>query len=67
MRAIGNRGEGAIGGKRVPVVGRVSMDLVTLDVSDVPEALSAPGAEIEFFGDTISLEELAARRRHRQL
>ena len=60
MRAIGNRGVGAIGGVRVPVVGRVSMDLITLDVSEVPEALSAPGGTAEFFGDTIRLEELAA-------
>jgi alanine racemase len=59
MRAIGNRGVGAIGGVRVPVVGRVSMDLVTLDVSGVPEALCAPGGTVEFFGDTISLDELA--------
>ncbi len=59
MRAIGNRGEGAIAGMRVPVVGRVSMDLVTLDVSAVPGALSAPGCEVEFFGDTISLDEAA--------
>lgn len=59
MRAIGNRGVGAIGGVRVPVVGRVSMDLVTLDVSGADEALSAPGATVEFFGDTIGLDELA--------
>jgi alanine racemase len=59
MRAIGNRGEGAIAGVRAPVVGRVSMDLVTLDVSDVPPDALAVGAEVEFLGDTISLEEFA--------
>jgi alanine racemase len=58
MRAIGNRGEGAIAGHRVAVAGRVSMDLVTLDVSDVPGA--TVGANVEFFGDAISLEEIAA-------
>jgi len=61
MRAIGNRGMGAIAGVRVPVVGRVSMDLVTLDVTGVPESALAGGAEIEFLGDTISLEDFAAR------
>jgi alanine racemase len=60
MRAIGNRGMAAIAGIRVPVVGRVSMDLVTLDVTDVPESARAVGAEVEFLGDTISLEEFAA-------
>lgn len=59
MRAIGNRGMGAIGGLRVPVAGRVSMDLITLDVTDVPDAALRVGAEVEFLGDTISLDELA--------
>ena len=58
MRAISNRGAGAIGGVCAPVVGRVSMDLVTLDVTDVPGTL-ATGMDVEFFGDTISLEEIA--------
>ena len=57
MRAIGNKGSGAIGGVRVPVVGRVSMDLITLDVTDI--APVEPGDEVEFVGDTISLEEAA--------
>jgi alanine racemase len=60
MRAIGNSGFGAIAGVRVPVVGRVSMDLVSLDVSAVPPAALVVGAEVEFLGDTISLEEFAA-------
>lgn len=58
MRAISNRGKASLSGKRVPVVGRVSMDLVTLDVSAVPEP--RVGDEVEFLGDDISLEELAA-------
>jgi alanine racemase len=59
MRAIGNKGAGAIGGVRAPVAGRVSMDLITLDVTDV--SATQTGAEVEFFGDTILLEEIAAR------
>ncbi len=31
MRAIGNRGKAAIAGRMVPIAGRVSMDLITLD------------------------------------
>ncbi|HEY3777730.1 MAG TPA: alanine racemase [Rhizomicrobium sp.] len=57
MRAIANRGAGAVGGVRVPIVGRVSMDLITLDVTDTLSV--AVGSEVEFLGDTISLEELA--------
>jgi alanine racemase len=60
MRAIGNKGHGAIGCARAPIVGRVSMDLVTLDVTDVPPEAVKVGAEVEFFGDTIPLEEFAA-------
>ena len=59
MRAIGNRGEGAIAGTRVPVAGRVSMDLITLDVTNVPKVWSGAAEWVEFFGDTITLEELA--------
>jgi alanine racemase len=59
MRAIGNRGHAGIGGIRAPVVGRVSMDLTTLDVTDIPSEHLTPDAEAEFFGDTISLEDAA--------
>ena len=58
MRAISNRGAAAVGGVRAPIVGRVSMDLVTLDVTDVPGTLRT-GMDVEFFGDTIPLEEIA--------
>ncbi len=60
MRAIGNKGQGAIAGMRAPIVGRLSMDLVTLDVTDVPPEAVRIGAEVEFLGDTISLDEFAA-------
>jgi alanine racemase len=59
MRAIGNNGHGAVAGMRAPVVGRVSMDLATLDVTDVPAEELAIGTEVELFGDTIALEEFA--------
>ena len=59
MRAIGNTGHAAISGRRVPVAGRVSMDLTTLDVTELaPESISTD-SEAEFFGDAISLEEAA--------
>jgi alanine racemase len=61
MRAIGNRGSAAVAGARVPVIGRVSMDLATLDCTDVKGV--QPGSEVEFLGDVISLEEVAAAAR----
>ena len=60
MRAMSNSGFAAIAGHRAPIAGRVSMDLVTLDVTDVPQDALRTGADVEFFGDTISLEEAAA-------
>ena len=39
VRARTNRGWALVRGKRVPLVGTISMDLTTLDLTDVPEAL----------------------------
>ena len=61
MRALSNSGFGAIAGHRAPIAGRVSMDLVTLDVTGVPASDLAVGADVEFFGDTISLEAAAEK------
>jgi alanine racemase len=38
VRARTNRGWALVRGKRVPLVGTISMDLTTLDLTDVPEA-----------------------------
>jgi alanine racemase len=36
-RRLGNRGSGLVGGRRVPFVGRISMDLTVVDISGVPD------------------------------
>lgn len=59
MRSIAQRGRAAIGGYYVPYAGRISMDLSVLDVSNVPETAALRGAEVEFLGDTVTLEEVA--------
>lgn len=38
LRSMGNAGSGHLGDIRVPMVGRVSMDLITFDVTDVAAA-----------------------------
>lgn len=58
LRALGNRGAGYIGSQRVPLVGRVSMDLITFDVTGVSSA--APGVEIELIGPQIGVDAVAA-------
>jgi alanine racemase len=60
LRSLGNRGVAEVAGRRVPVVGRVSMDLVTLDVSSLEPGSAAPGDWATMIGGGISLEELAA-------
>lgn len=48
-----------IGGHAAPVLGRVSMDLITLDVSGVPEQLARRGAWAEILGPHVSVDDLA--------
>lgn len=48
-----------IAGHAAPIVGRVSMDLITLDVSRVPDFLLHPGAWVELIGPNAHLDGLA--------
>lgn len=61
-RALSNRGQMLVHGKRAPIVGRVCMDQTMLDVTDIPQA--APGDEVVLLGgqgsDFLSAEEVAA-------
>ena len=54
----GGRGYGVIGGAKRAVLGRVSMDLVILDVTGCDDA--RPGAMVEFLGPNAPLDEIAA-------
>lgn len=46
-------------GRPVPVIGRISMDMITVDLTDHPDA--ATGAMIEVLGPSQSVDQLAAR------
>ncbi|MFL2655466.1 MAG: alanine racemase [Alphaproteobacteria bacterium] len=46
-----------INGKVAPIVGRISMDLITIDVTQIPEA--KPGIYAELIGNNISIDDLA--------
>lgn len=58
-RSMSNRGFGVIAGKRVPLVGRVSMDLITFDVSAVAPEEARPGKTITLIGPEHSVDETA--------
>ena len=60
FRALSHVGAAFVGGTRVPFVGRVSMDLITIDVGDVPAHLVQPGAWVEILGEHQSADDLAA-------
>ncbi len=46
-------------GRRAPLVGRVSMDKITIDVTHIPAAHI--GSRVELFGETLAVDEVANR------
>jgi alanine racemase len=60
---LSNQGEALIRGKRAPIVGRVSMDLCTIDVTHIPAC--AIGDEVVLLGrqgkESISANEIAVK------
>ncbi len=59
LRALSGRSMGMLHGRAVPLVGRVSMDLTTFDVTDVPEARA--GDRLELIGPGNTPDDIAAR------
>lgn len=59
LRAQSNHGAAAVSGERVPLIGRVSMDLVTLDVSDLTGPIKV-GDPVELIGPNVPIEDVAA-------
>ena len=56
----GTRGaDVVIAGKRCPVAGRISMDLVAVDVTDLPPNAARRGQLATLIGDGITVDELA--------
>lgn len=49
-RAAGGRATASIAGIALPVIGRVSMDLITVDVTQAPEEMSQTGDRITLLG-----------------
>jgi alanine racemase len=59
FRSLGNRGAVFVAGERAPIVGRISMDLTTVDVGHLPEAACRPGGMVEIIGPHQSVDALA--------
>ena len=58
LRSLGNRGWAMLAGQRVPLVGRVSMDLTAFDVTAVDPA-PRPGEQLCLLGGGVDIDELA--------
>jgi alanine racemase len=56
----GTRGaEVIVAGKRCPVAGRISMDLMAVDITDLPDKTARRGHMVTLLGDGITVDELA--------
>jgi alanine racemase len=59
-RALSPRGAAWFGDVRLPIVGRVSMDSIILDISALAEGALAPGQFVEVIGPHQSIDAIAA-------
>jgi alanine racemase len=60
FRSLSHRGSGRLGGQRLPLLGRVSMDLVVFDVTAADPSLTQPGGFIELLDDDYGVDAVAA-------
>jgi alanine racemase len=58
-RRLGNLGFCYIDGIKVNIIGNISMDLMSIDISNLPKALQKIGQEVELIGNDISIEKIA--------
>ena len=59
LRSLSNRGYGLIEGHKVPIVGIISMDWMSIDVTEVPESLIYPGSFITLLGESLTIDHVA--------
>jgi len=57
-RLLSNKAEVIVKGTRVPLLGRVAMDMCMLDVTSIPDVQA--GDEIALFGEGLPVEEIAS-------
>ena len=59
LRSLSGRGAVYHGGVRLPIVGRVSMDSITIDISALPAGSITLGSRVEVLGPHQTLEDVA--------
>ena len=58
-RSLSNSGIASVDGAKVPVVGRVSMDLLCLDVTELPRDAIKAGQFVHLIGGGIAIDDVA--------
>ena len=58
-RSASNKGYCYIENFKIPIIGEISMDLLCLDISNIPEQFQKIDQEVELIGDNISIKDLA--------
>ena len=53
-------GAAIVAGKRCPIVGRISMDLLMLDITDLPDGATRRGDSATVIGGELGIDEVAA-------
>jgi alanine racemase len=61
LRSLSNCGVVHIAGIVAPMVGNVSMDTITVDVTHIPPELLAPGVLVDLISASNTVDEVAKR------
>ncbi|HLJ65411.1 MAG TPA: alanine racemase [Stellaceae bacterium] len=59
LRSGSHRGSARIGYQRAPLIGRISMDLLTLDVTGIDPALLLPGSFVDLLDEEVGVDAQA--------
>ena len=59
LRALSGQGAVYVGDHRVPIIGRLSMDMFSVDVGDLPPDLTQPGMTVDIIGPHQDIDALA--------
>jgi alanine racemase len=59
LRSSGHRGFARVGGKPAPVIGRISMDLLTIDVTNIDREVARPGAYADLLDERYGVDDAA--------
>ena len=59
MRSLSNKGIAIVGGETVPIIGRVSMDLMTIDITTIPRENIQLGMHVELISERCPVDRVA--------